>query len=111
MPKITPETCTKEELVWWVNKQLGRSKISFVDFSTEICAYRTSVILQEMNKLTKKHDEVLQKYQKTAKPHIGKKLSEIPKKDLQKLAAQEDELLEVAKKIERLDKKLGKLGY
>lgn len=105
--EITPEQCTKEELVWWVRQY--KVNLPFRYFSADIRWRRTEVLLNEMNQITTEQYKLLQLLNELSAPYQGKSLNEIPNDVLHRITELETQITDLSKQYERLDKKYRKL--
>lgn len=108
MPKITPETCTKEELVWWVNKQLG-SEFFTKRFEHDIQNYREGKLIKEINSTFDEYNRLAKEYINEIQPFAGQGIAKIPNDALAKLSelekckeAAESRYLQLLKEFDKL---------
>lgn len=109
MPKITPETCTKEELVWWINEQLG-SELFPKRFEHDIKNYREEKLTEEIDEAFEKYDCLAKEYIRALQPFAGQGISKIPNDELAKLSELEKCKDAAEKRYLNLQAKLDKLN-
>lgn len=106
--QITPEQCTKEELVWWVRQY--KVQLLFRYFSSDIRWRRTEVLLNEMSKITAEQYKLMQLRNELSEPYQGKPIKEIPDNVFNQIAELEIQIVDLSQRYERLDRKYRKLN-
>lgn len=108
MPKITPETCTKEELVWWINRQLN-SEFFPKRFDFDIRTYRAERLMNEVDKAFDEYNRLAKEYINEIQLFAGQGIAKIPNDALAKLSelekckeAAESRYLQLLKEFDKL---------
>ena len=98
---IQPKDCTKEELVWYIEKRLFYRKD---EFEQDILFHRTDVIAEKQHVYSGKAIEALSEYIEIMKPYQGKKIIDIPSEAFRKAK----QYIETHDKYEKMAEKLEK---
>lgn len=87
------EDATKDELIWWINKNQFQFKYELKRFTSDIF-YRRSVVFQEKAKEEGlKYLESLEHYKNLLKPYAGRPVSAVPNEVLHRIEALEREIV------------------
>lgn len=96
---IQPKDCTKEELVWYIEKRLFYRKD---EFEKDILLHRTDVIAEKQHVYSGKAIKALSEYIEIMGPYQGKKIIDIPEAVFRKAKL----CLEEREKYEKMAEKL-----
>lgn len=100
-----PKDCTKEELVWYIEKRLFYQKD---EFEKDILFHRTDVLGEKQHVYSGKAIEALSEYIEIMKPHQGKKIVDIPEAVFRKAKLCMEEHDKYEKMAEKLEKEYEK---